>query len=85
VNEPAVPPPLVAVNDVIQVPEADYLYGRGVLQMRVTVVDAGAVPVDQLDWVRLVGVPIYERGNEGPVREALVRVDALRRHPPTRE
>lgn len=80
----AVPPPLVAVGDVIAVPEADYCYGRGDLRMRVTGVDAGSVPVGELEWVRLLGVPLYERGNEGREREALVRVNALRRHPPQR-
>ena len=47
----AVPPPLVAVGDVIAVPEADYCYGRGDLRMRVTGVDAGSVPVGELEWI----------------------------------
>jgi hypothetical protein len=76
--------PLVKVGDTIEVPEPDYCYGRGLLRMRVTTVESGSLPVDRLEWVRLVGVPIYERGNEGPVRVALVRVAALRRHPPVR-
>jgi hypothetical protein len=84
VTECVVPPPLVRVGDVIDVPEADYCYGRGRLRMRVTAVEQNAVPVEQLEWVRLCGVPIYERGNEGDEREALVRVAALRQHPPER-
>jgi hypothetical protein len=47
-------------------------------------VDASSLPVDLLEWVRLVGVQIHERGDAGPDREALVRVAALRQHPPQR-
>ncbi|WP_170047432.1 hypothetical protein [Couchioplanes caeruleus] len=40
--------------------------------------------VSRLEWIRLIGVPIYSNEQEGPEREALIRVEALRRHPPKR-
>ena len=75
---------LVQVGDLVEIPEADYCYGLGVLKMRVTAMTVTPQEVARLEWVRLIGVPIYGHGQEGAEREALVRVAALRRHPPKR-
>jgi hypothetical protein len=84
VSAPKRPAPLVQVGDLIEIPEADYCYGLGVLKMRITAMTVTPQEVPRLEWVRLIGVPIYNYGQEGPEREALVRVAALRRHPPKR-
>ncbi|WP_067509445.1 hypothetical protein [Actinoplanes sp. TFC3] len=76
--------PLVQVGDLIEIPEADYCYGLGVLKMRVTAMTITPQEVSRLEWVRLIGVPIYMHGQEGPEREALISVAALRQHPPKR-
>jgi len=78
------PEPLVQVGDLVEIPEADYCYGLGVLKMRITAMTVTPQEVSRLEWVRLIGVPIYSNGQEGSEREALVRVAALRRHPPKR-
>jgi hypothetical protein len=81
VSDTSRPEPLVQVGDVIEVPEADYCYGLGTLIMRITTMTVAPHEVARLEWVRLVGVPIYTQGREGPEREALVRVTALRQQP----
>jgi len=78
------PEPLVQVGDLIEIPEADYCYGVGVLKMRVTAMTVAPHEVFRLEWVRLMGVPVYSHDQEGPEREPLVRVSALRQHPPKR-
>lgn len=76
-------PPLVAVGDVIRIPEADYCNGRGELHMRVTHVPRGA-DLPRLEWIGLLGVELRYDGRDGAHRYALVRVAALRAHPPRR-
>ena len=78
------PEPLVQVGDLVEIPEADYCYGVGVLKMRITAMTVTPQEASRLEWVRLIGIPIYDYGQEGPEREALVRVAALRQHPPKR-
>ncbi|MEV8503337.1 hypothetical protein AB0368_00745 [Actinoplanes sp. NPDC051475] len=78
------PEPLVQIGDLVEIPEADYCYGLGVLRMRITAMNVTPQDVSRLEWVRLVGVPIFSHDQEGPEREALVRVAALRQHPPKR-
>ncbi len=78
------PEPLVKIGDLVEIPEADYCYGVGVLKMRITAMTVTPQEVSRLEWVRLIGVPIYNYGQEGPEREALVRVAALRQRPPKR-
>lgn len=71
-------PPL-DVGDVIHINEPDYLYGTGLLRLRVTKIGA----VQRLAghaWVAVEGVPLASDGT--PVsqrtRPAVVRVSALR-------
>jgi hypothetical protein len=71
--------PLVQVGDTICMPEADYCYGRGLLTIRVTEVDADLARFPVLEWVRLRGVVITWNGTDGDERDVLVRVAALRR------
>lgn len=78
------PKPLVQVGDVIEIPEADYCYGLGILRMRITAMTVTPQEVPRLEWIRLIGVPLYSNEQEGPEREALIRVEALRQHPPKR-
>lgn len=70
---------LVKVGDVIQVPEADYAYGRGTLTLRVTHVDPDLH--SNLEWLRLKGIEIRWDGADGKQRDVLVRVSALRKPP----
>jgi hypothetical protein len=76
-------PPLVAVGDVLLIPEADYCYGRGELHLRVTHVPRG-VDLPGLEWVGLLGVELRYGGRDGAHRYALIRVAALRANPPQR-
>lgn len=69
--------PLVQAGDVVRVPEAHYLYGTGVLTMRVTAVGADLAKYPGLEWVGLKGVEIRWDGSDGDEREALVRVGIL--------
>lgn len=64
-------------GDVISVAEPDYMYGRGMLTMRLTAVPDERAQHPALEWVRLTGVCIRWDGSEGPEREAIVRVAAL--------
>jgi hypothetical protein len=70
--------PLVQVGDIIRMPEADYCYGRGLLTLRVTEVDADLARFPALDRVRLRGVVILWDGTDGDERDVLIRVAALR-------
>lgn len=70
--------PLVAVGDVITVPEPDYCYGIGTLHMTVTAVAERALTIPGLEWVQLEGRDIHPSGREGSPRYALVRIAALR-------
>lgn len=72
--------PLPGRRDVIRVPEADYAYGLGVLTLRVTHVDPDPHP--NLEWLRVAGTEIRWDGTDGRQRDVLIRVSALRRHPP---
>jgi len=69
--------PLVQVGDVVRIPEAHYLYGTGVLTMRVMAVGADLEKYPSLEWVGLKGMEIRGNGSDGEEREALVRVGVL--------
>jgi hypothetical protein len=71
--------PPVRIGDVIEVAEEHYLYGTGVLRMRVTAVRSDPVRHPGLEWIRLRGVEIRWDGSDGPEREVLVRLKALRK------
>jgi len=67
------------VGDVLQLNEPDYLYGTGVLRLRVTKVGT----VQRLggnDWVDLEGLTLRPDGTEAShqPRHTVVRVSALR-------
>ena len=62
----------------IEIAEEHYLYGTGVLRMRVTAVRSDLVRHPGLQWIRLLGVELRWDGSEGSEREVLVRVGALR-------
>jgi hypothetical protein len=62
-------------GQVLKIPEADYLYGVGVLTLRVTDVRGEVDP--RLRWLRIRGVEILWNGQEGAEREVMVRVSAL--------
>ena len=66
----------VQPGDVLRVPEAHYLYGLGALVLRVTKVGCIARLADG-DWLAVRGVPRARNGNEGPERDAFVRVAYL--------
>ena len=69
----------VKPGDVIRVNETDYLYGIGVLHLRVTKV--GTIQrLANNDWVDLEGLTLHSDGTEATnrVRHAVVRVSALR-------
>jgi len=69
--------PLVQVGDVVRIPEAHYLYGSGVLTMRVTDVGADLEKYPRLEWVGLKGVEIRWDGSNGDERQVMVRVGVL--------
>ena len=69
--------PLVQVGDVVQLPEAHYLYGSGVLTMRVTAVGADLEKYPSLEWVGLKGTEIRWDGSDGEERQVMVRVGIL--------
>jgi hypothetical protein len=73
--------PLVSVGQVLRIPEAHYLYGTGLLVLRVTEVDPDLGRVRGLEWVRIRGVEIRWDGKDGEAREVMVRVAALARQP----
>src|SRR2546430_15052881 len=71
--------PPVAVGDVLHIYEPDYLYGIGILRLRVTKVGT----VQRLggnDWVDLEGMTLRPDGTElsSPPRHAVARGSALR-------
>jgi hypothetical protein len=71
---------VIQVGDVIRIPEAHYLYGVGVLTMRVTA-EADLDRHPGLEWIRLRGVQIRWDGSDGDNRDVLVRVAALLARP----
>jgi hypothetical protein len=74
--------PLVAVGEVITVPEGDYQLGRGTLRLRVVhVPQLGGDPRYQT-WIQLMGVEVGADGVDGRHRTVLVRVAALEANPP---
>lgn len=62
-------------GQVIEIPEAHYMYGQGDLKLRVTWVPERLHP--QEEWVRLRGVEIRWNGEDGGPRDIFVRVAAL--------
>lgn len=67
-------PPQVKRGQVLKIPEAHYLYGRGLLELRVT----ACAPIHRgQEWVRIVGTQIIWDGTDGERRDVLVRVAAL--------
>jgi hypothetical protein len=79
------------VGAVLDVPEAHYLYGIGPLALRVTEADIDPYQHPAMEWVNVLGVPIYPNGAVGPERYVTIRVIAIksalrRRHwvPPQR-
>jgi len=71
--------PQIKPGDVIRVNETDYLYGIGVLHLRVTKV--GTVQrLANNDWIDLEGLTLRADGTlaSDRVRHAVVRISALR-------
>jgi hypothetical protein len=75
----AVMKPPVKPGDVLRLHENDYLYGLGMLHLRVTKVGAVQRLVNQ-DWIDLEGLTLRSDGSpaSNQVRHAVVRVGALR-------
>lgn len=63
----------VRVGDVIEVDEADYMYGVGVLRLRVTELQG----VYGRAWLGVRGIQILHTGALGPERQVTVRIKAL--------
>lgn len=63
-------------GQILRVPEEHYCYGIGPLVIRVTEVCGEIHP--NLEWMRIRGVEILWNGHDGPDRDVLVRVSALR-------
>ncbi len=69
--------PLVQVGDVVEIPEAHYLYGTGALTLRVTAVGADLEKYPSLEWVGLQGIEIRWDGSDGEERQVMVRIGIL--------
>jgi hypothetical protein len=67
---------MIRRGQVLSIPEAHYCYGTGVLTIRVTEV-CDEIHLN-LEWLRIQGVEILWNGADGPSRDVLVRVAALR-------
>jgi hypothetical protein len=72
-------PALVLPGELLRIPEAHYLYGRGELVLRVTRTGA-AVALTDGDWLAVTGIPVAWNGTDLPEREVLLRVAYLQRH-----
>src|SRR4051794_9935258 len=80
VERSAMNPP-VKPGDVLRIPEADYLYGVGVLVLRVSGVGA----VERLpdgEWLAVKGMEVAWNGADLKEREVLVRMSALSKRRP---
>jgi hypothetical protein len=66
------------VGAVLDLAEADYLYGLGQLALKVEMIGASVDAFPQLEWVTLVGRELYRDGAEGQRREVTVRVAAIK-------
>jgi hypothetical protein len=66
----------VKVGDTIQVAEPDYLYGVGMLKLRITQIFGVSQHTDGA-WLNVRGVQLYPNGNEGGERNAAVRFSVL--------
>ena len=69
---------LLRPGDVLRIPEPHYLYGVGLLVLRVTQVG----PVERLpdgEWLTVEGMQLGWNDTELHARRVLVRVSALRR------
>jgi hypothetical protein len=66
-------------NDLVELMDADYRYGRGVLRLRVEHVgdSLGRIPADT-QWVSVIGHEVHVDGTVGAGRQVAVRVQALR-------
>ena len=73
VAEPAVRPGMV-----LRIPEEHYLYGVGVLVLRVTVVGAAVRLPDDV-WLPISGVELTRSGADWRERTVLVRLSTLPR------
>lgn len=65
----------IRVGHIITIPEEHYCYGVGPLKMRVTRVEQNPPP--GVEWLRVLGVEIRWNGEDGPMRDVLVRVSAF--------
>lgn len=66
------------VGAVLDLAEADYMYGFGRLALKVAQIGADLAAFPQLEWVTLVGRELSWDGTEGQRREVTVRVAAVK-------
>jgi hypothetical protein len=66
----------VRIHDVVRIEERDYCYGVGTLTLRVTERPTVGRQADG-DWIVLRGKEVRWNGEEGSIREVLVRPSAL--------
>lgn len=81
--EPAVESPaegmhtVIPPGEVIEIPEADYAYGVGVLRLRV--ITAHVLHDTEGGWVSVIGREVHWSGREGVPRGVMVRLSFVRR------
>lgn len=66
------------VGAVLELSEADYMYGTGVLTLRLTRIGSDPAQYPKMEWVIVEGVRVYPSGATDPQpREVTVRVSAI--------
>jgi hypothetical protein len=81
--------PLVAVGDVITIPDPDdyyvsYRVVTGILRMRVIQVTGDTRYAEGKTFIQVMGVTLKSDGSDGPQTTAVIRVAALIANPPKR-
>jgi len=78
--EACVMPSPIQPGQVLNIPEASYLYGVGDLRLRVTEV-GGVQHLPDGAWLTVKGMQLRRDGTEMKEREVLVRVSPAKRRP----
>ena len=69
----------LCVGEILEVAEADYMYGEGPLAIRLTEVSVDPGKFPAMEWVEVRGVVLYPQAEAEQPRYATIRVSAIKR------
>jgi hypothetical protein len=70
--------PQFGVGAVLELAEADYMYGVGTLALRLTKVTVDPASYRRMEWINVEGLQLYPNGATGEARYVTIRVDAIK-------